>query len=310
MAEKVTINEVGLRDGLQIQAKFVPTEGKLELCQALLDAGVTMFEAVSFVSPKAVPQMATANEVYAGLPEKERINYSALVLNEKGYDRAVEAGVKVVSMALATTEGMNQANIRMSLDQATAVFCKLVGRAKEDGIGSRAYIATAMGCPYEGDVPLETVVELTEKMLDAGAERISIADSIGSGHPGQCQRLFATLIEKWGADIFGAHLHDTRALALTNAWVALREGIREFDSSIGGMGGCPFAPGAAGNLATEDLAFMLNEAGFETGIDVGGLRRAVAVAERLIDQQLGGRITRWWVSQADESAATTAEAAA
>lgn len=309
MGEKVVINEVGIRDGLQIQPKFVDTEGKLELCQALVDAGVTWFEAMSFVSPKAVPQMANATEVYKGLPDQDRINYSALVLNEKGYDRAIEAGAKVVAMALASTDKMNEANIRMSLQTATDVFTKLIGRAKDDGIGTRAYVSTALGCPYEGDVPVETVVDLTAKLLDAGADRISIADTIGSANPAQTQRLFATLVDKWGADIFGAHLHDTRAMALTNAWAALQEGIREFDSSIGGLGGCPFAPGAAGNIATEDLVFMLNESGYETGIEVAKLRRAVIVAERLVGIPLGGRITKWWVSQERKKAAAAAQAA-
>ena len=309
MTARVTINEVGLRDGLQIQPKFVSTEGKLELCQALVDAGVSMFEAASFVSPKAVPQMANAGEVYRALPETDRIAYSALVLNEKGYDRAIEAGAKVVSMALASTDSMNRANINMSLEKATEVFSALTRRARDEGIGTRAYVSTATGCPYEGDVPVETVVDLTAKMLDAGSQRISIADTIGSANPGQCQRLFATLVDKWGADIFGAHLHDTRALALTNAWAALQEGVREFDSSIGGLGGCPFAPGAAGNLATEDLVFMLDEAGYETGIDVAGLRKAVSVAERLVGQPLGGRITKWWVSQERKKARAVAEAA-
>ena len=178
MGEKVVINEVGIRDGLQIQPKFVDTEGKLELCQALLDAGVTWFEAISFVSPKAVPQMANATEVYKGLPDQDRINYSALVLNEKGYDRAMEAGAKVVAFALASTEKMNMANIRMSLPQATDVFTKLIRRAKDEGIGTRAYVSTALGCPYEGDVPVETVVDLTAKMLDAGdSSRRSTSDS-------------------------------------------------------------------------------------------------------------------------------------
>ncbi len=309
MGNNVRINEVGLRDGLQIQPKLVPTEGKLELAQALIDAGVRAFEAVSFVSPKALPQMATAAEVWAGLEMKEEIYYSALVLNEKGYDRAVEAGATVVSLALATTEKMNLANTRMSLETATDVCSKIVRRANDDGLEARAYVSTAMGCPYEGDVPVATVVDLTAKILDAGADRISIADTIGSGNPEQCKRIFAAVVEKWGAEIFGVHLHDTRGFALTNAWVALQAGIREFDSSIGGLGGCPFAPGAKGNVATEDIVFMLEQSGYDTGIDMGGLRRAVGVAERLVGIELGGRITDWWVSQERKCAKEAAEAA-
>ncbi|MSO64874.1 MAG: hydroxymethylglutaryl-CoA lyase [Alphaproteobacteria bacterium] len=309
MADQVLINEVGLRDGLQIQPRYVPTEGKLELCQALINAGVRSFEATSFVHPKAVPQMADADLLFPQLPKAAGVQYSALVLNDKGYERAIAAGARSVAMALASTETMNQKNIRMSLEQATTVFAGIIGRAKKEGIEARAYISTAMACPFEGKVPLKVVMTLADKMVKAGADKIAIADTIGASSPAQCKEVFAAVVKEWGASMVGAHFHDTRALGLTLAWIALQEGVREFDSSIGGLGGCPFAPGASGNLATEDLVFMLNDSGYATGVDVALLRRAVNVAERLTGQKLGGRITAWWLSQERKAAAKAAQAA-
>jgi len=300
MGEKVIINEVGLRDGLQIQPKFVPTEGKLELCQALVDAGVRSFEATSFVSPKAIPQMADSAELFPQLPAKDKVFYSGLLFNEKGYDRAMAAGVKSVAVALASTEKMNMANIRMTLDEAITNLGAIIKRTKQDGLDSRAYVSTALGCPYEGDVPVKVVLDLAAKLAEAGADKIAIADT---------KEVISAVVKEFGADKIIVHFHDTRAMGLTNAWVALEEGAREFDTSIGGLGGCPFAPGAAGNLATEDLVFMLNESGYDTGIDVRGLRKAVAIAERYTGQQLGGRITQWWLSQERKKAAEAAEAA-
>jgi len=309
MGEKVIINEVGLRDGLQIQPKFVPTEGKLELCQALVDAGVRSFEATSFVSPKAIPQMADSAELYPQLPAKDKVYYSGLLFNEKGYERAMAAGVKSVAVALASTEKMNMANIRMTLDEAITNLGALITRAKKDGHDARAYVSTALGCPYEGDVPVKVVLDLAAKLAEAGADKIAIADTIGSAHPQLTKEVISAVVKEFGADKIVVHFHDTRAMGLTNAWVALEEGVREFDTSIGGLGGCPFAPGAAGNLATEDLVFMLNESSYDTGIDVRGLRKAVAIAERHTGQQLGGRITQWWLSQERKKAAEAAQAA-
>ncbi|MCZ6604654.1 MAG: hydroxymethylglutaryl-CoA lyase [Alphaproteobacteria bacterium] len=306
MAEKIVINEVGLRDGLQMQPKFVSTEGKLELARALLDAGVTSFEASSFVSPKAVPQMADASDVFAGLPPRDDVDYWALVPNEKGFDRAVEAGVRNIAVVLSVTDTMNRENINMSVAESAAVFERVLARCQAEGLRSRAYVAVAFVCPFEGVTPVDTVVKWTDVMLSAGAEKVAIADTIGAGTPTQCKDLMSTLVGKWGPERFALHLHDTQAMALTLAWVGAQEGVRTFDSSIGGLGGCPFAPGAAGNVATEDLVFMFESSGFETGIDIGGLRRAVKVAERLTGLELGGRITKYLRSQ-EAKAAQAAE---
>jgi len=303
MVETVQINEVGLRDGLQIQPQFVPTAGKLELCGALIDAGVRKIEATSFVSPKAVPQMADAGELFPALPMRAGVHYSALVPNEKGYERARAAGADTVALVIATTETFNRRNINMSFAEALAVNQAVIARARADGVHARAYISGAFVCPYEGVTPLARLLDLTERLLDAGADEVGIADTIGAGHPKQCQEIFSAIVGRWGAERFSAHFHDTRAMGLVLAWVALQEGIRKLDSSIGGLGGCPFAPGAAGNLATEDLVFMLEQSDYRTGIDVAGLRAAVAIAERLLGRPLGGRITPWWRAQAKKAAA-------
>ncbi len=297
MSDFVTVHEVGLRDGLQNQPRTVPTEGKLRLLDALLDAGLRSVEAASFVSPKAVPQMADADALFARLPARPGVNYEALVPNLRGYERAVAAGVKTVALVLAATDSFNRRNINMSLEEAIGVNEAVIRRAKADGLGARSYLSVVAACPYEGVTPPETVCDLAARMFDAGADELALGDSTGAGNPTQMAYLFETLASRYGPERLAGHFHDTRAMGLTLVWVALQCGIRKFDSSVGGLGGCPFAPGATGNLATEDLVFMLSEAGFETGIDVSGLRRAATLAEELTGQTLGGRITPYLRSQ-------------
>ncbi len=309
MSDTVIVNEVGLRDGLQNQPRLVPVEGKLAILEALIAAGVKSVEATSFVSPKAVPQMADAGELFARLPRDRGVAYAALVPNEKGYERAVEAGAKTIALVLAATETLNRKNINMSLERATEVNIAVIKRAKAEGIEARSYISAAVGCPYEGGVAPEVVFGLTDRMLDAGADEVAIADTIGCGNPAQIKHIFSTLAQRYGPEILSGHFHDTRGMGLTLTWAALECGIRKFDSSIGGLGGCPFAPGASGNLATEDLVFMLNESGFECGIDVTGLRAAVKVAEEQTKQKLGGRVVAWLESQERRKKAAASAAA-
>jgi len=297
MGEHVTVNEVGLRDGPQNQPRIVPVEGKFAMLDTLVTAGVRSFEATSFVSPKAVPQMADASELFGRLPSANGTNYEALVPNMKGYERAVAAGAKTISLILGATDTFNRKNINMSLAETVAVCVAVIERARHDDIKPRAYISCATACPYEGRFSSDVVFELTARMFDAGAHDVIVADSIGAGNPVQITHLFGTLVGRYGAERLAGHFHDTRGLGLALTWAALECGIRTFDSSIGGLGGCPFAPGATGNLATEDLVFMLEESGFETGIDMDGLRAAVAVAEAEVGQSLGGRIMTWYRSQ-------------
>ncbi len=309
MSDKVIINEVGLRDGLQNQPRHVPVKGKLKILDALIDSGVRSVEATSFVSPKAVPQMADAAELYGRLPLDKGVTYQALVPNEKGYERAVASGAKTIALVLASTEQMNVKNIGMSLERATEVNIAVIKRAKREGIIPRSYISTAVGCPYEGDVAPEIVFDLTARMFEAGAAEVAVADTIGSGNPAQVKFIFETLANRYGPDRLAAHFHDTRGLALANTWAALECGIRTFDTSIGGLGGCPFAPGATGNVATEDVVHMVERSGFETGIDVEKLRKAVKIAADYTGQALGGRVLSWIESQERRKQAKASAAA-
>ncbi|MBX9812888.1 MAG: hydroxymethylglutaryl-CoA lyase [Burkholderiales bacterium] len=295
--EFVTVNEVGPRDGLQNQPALIDTAGKLQLIRVLVEAGVRHIEATSFVSPKAVPQMADAAELYAALPARGEVDYSVLVPNLKGYERARAAGAKAVAVVLSATETMNLRNINMTLAQARQVCRDVLGRARTDGVAARAYVAVAFACPYEGPTPAGHVVALADEMFAAGAAEVVVADTIGAASPAQVFDLFKILVSRCGAQRLSGHFHDTRALALANVWAALQAGIRKFDSSVGGLGGCPFAPGASGNLATEDLMLMLSQCGYETGIDVTRLRAAVKVAEGLVGRPLGGRMLPWLESQ-------------
>ncbi len=297
MKEYVRITEVGLRDGLQNQSHPVTTAGKLRLAEALVAAGLRHLETASFVHPKAVPQMADAAEVTAGLPVAEGLDYMALVPNLKGYERAKAAGYRNVAVVISTTDSFNLRNLNMTLAQTEAACRDVIAQARADGIKARAYVSGAFGCPYDGAVAASVVQDIAEAMLEAGATDIAVSDTIGAGNPAQVTRILQPLIKRHGAAPFSLHLHDTRGTALVNAWAGIECGIRHFDASIGGLGGCPFAPGATGNVATEDLVHLLHASGFETGIDFDRLCAAVGVAEDITAQALGGKVLQWRRSQ-------------
>jgi hydroxymethylglutaryl-CoA lyase len=288
VGSEVVVNDVGPRDGLQNDSTAVTPRDRIRLIESLLAAGLKSIEAASFVSPKAVPKMAGANQVFAAL-DQQAAEFSALVPNMKGYELAKAAGARSIAVVLSATETMNQKNINMSLDETISVCKDIVKLSKREGIKPRAYVSVAIECPYEGLVEDRTIVELTDMMFTAGAEEVIIADTIGAGNPAQVKSLFSLLVAEFGAPRLSAHFHDTRAFALANAWQALECGIRKFDASIAGLGGCPFAPGAAGNLATEDLVLMLNQAGFNTGIDIDKLLASVELIKQLVQHPVGGR---------------------
>jgi len=228
--------------------------------------------------------------VNAALPT---LQTSALVPNLKGLERAHAAGAQEIAVVLSATRTMNERNINMDLDDATAVSERTLLEARRLGLRTRAYVAVAFECPFEGKVPLEPVLRLSARMRDAGADRIVIADTIGAAAPGEVKTRMHELVALLGADLLAVHFHDTRGLGAANAWAALEAGVRHFDASVGGIGGCPFAPGAAGNLATEDLVLMAERSGFATGIDLAGLLEAVAFAESVLGRPLGGRSIAW-----------------
>jgi hydroxymethylglutaryl-CoA lyase len=306
--ESVIVNDVGPRDGLQNDPADVAPADRAALVRALVAAGVPAVEVASFVSPKAVPKMAGAAEVVAGL-DLDSADFSALIPNARGYELARAAGVRAVAVVLSATDTMNRKNINMDLDTTIAVCGEIVEQARRDGITGRAYVSVAVACPYEGLVPPSRIVDLTARMFDHGAAEVIVADTIGAANPAQVKSLFGTLVAEFGAARLSAHFHDTRALALANAWQALESGIRRFDASIGGLGGCPFAPGAAGNLATEDLVSLLHQAGFHTGIDLDALLEVVAMVGRLVDHPVGGRALPWLLGQRQGQAGCAAPVA-
>lgn len=308
MAIDVLINEVGPRDGLQSQGKTLTVEQRLQLIEALAVTGrLRAIEAGSFVSPKAVPQMAGTDLLFPQLPLTDQVAYSALVPNMKGYELANAAGARTFNVVLSATETMNQKNIGMSLEQTTAVCADIMQRCKAEGMQGQAYVAVAYSCPFEGETSPAIVRQLSEQMFRAGASKVIIADTIGAANPQQVTDLLRGWINDIGPSRISCHFHDTRGMALANVLAALNEGVREFDSSIGGLGGCPFSPGASGNLATEDLALMLESMGLNTGISARGLVPVVRLAEQLTGVQLGGHAFRWLarqVEQAEEGAKT------
>ncbi len=300
--ERVVVTDVALRDGRQNQPCYVATAGKAAFLRALAAAGVSSVEAASFVSPKAVPQMADAAEVMAEALALAPLRASALAPNLKGLERAIAAGTREIAVVLSCTDTMNLKNINMSLAEASRVSCETLRAAKARGLTTRGYLAVAFECPFEGATPAERVLELGRVLLDAGADEIVVADTIGAAGPAGVQQLLRRLMPHLPIDRLGLHLHDTRGMGVANAYAGLELGIRRFDASVGGLGGCPFAPGASGNVATEDLVLMLEQSGYSTGISLPGLAAAADLAEELLGRPLGGHCMPWLRRQLGASA--------
>lgn len=298
--EKIFITDVSPRDGLQNQKVPVDTQAKLQLICLLAAAGVGSVEATSFVSPKAVPQMADAADLVPLVAtELPALRTSVLVPNLKGLERAHAARAKEIAVVLSATETMNQKNINMSLQQATEISEQTLLAAHALGLRTRAYVAVAFDCPFEGETPLDMVVALSGRMQAAGAGEIVIADTIGSASPGMVKQRLGAIAQAVPLAKLAVHFHDTRGMGVANAWAALEAGVRRFDASVGGIGGCPFAPGAAGNVATEDLVLMAERSGFATGIQINGLLDAIDFAQSQLHQPLGGRAITWLRRQRD-----------
>ena len=271
LPRKVTIWEVGPRDGLQNESALVPTATKVAFIRRLVAAGLPIVEATSFVHPKWVPQLADAAEVMTELGDEGR-DLPVLVPNERGLDRALGLGLKHVAIFGSATETFAQRNLNRSLDEQFAMFEPTVRRARDAGLDVRAYVSMCFGDPWEGDVPIAQVVEVGKRLFDLGASQLSLGDTIGVGTAGHVKDLIRAFgDEGMGTDQLAVHFHDTYGQALANAYSALEEGITTFDASAGGLGGCPYAESATGNLATEDLVWMLNGLGIESGVDLDAL---------------------------------------
>ena len=287
--DSVKVVEVGPRDGLQNEKVTVPTEAKVAFITALGDAGLRTIEAGAFVSPKWVPQMADTAEVYRNIPKDPGVEYPVLVPNMKGLERAIEAGVRSIAIFTAASESFNKRNINMSIDESFVNYAPVAARAMADGIRMRGYVSTAFGCPYEGEVPPEKVLEVVARLLDLGCYEVSVGDTIGVGTPMQVQGVIGMLLQVIPAKRLAMHFHDTRGTALANTLAALEMGISTFDASAGGLGGCPYAPGASGNLATEDLVYMLDGLAIESGVDLNRLVAASSIIAPYLDHPLPGR---------------------
>jgi hydroxymethylglutaryl-CoA lyase len=290
LPDRVDVYEVGLRDGLQSEAVAIDTQGKVDVAIALMDAGLTRIEATSFVSPRRIPQLADGEAMLARLPRRSNVKLSALIPNQKGLERACRAGIGEVAVILSASETFSQRNTNISIAGMLSALEALIPAAREQGLSVRGYLSTVWGCPYEGAVAPDRAVRLAERLIELGCYEVSLGDTIGIATPAETRVLLERFLDRIPAKRIALHLHDTRGMALTNLAVALDMGIRTFDASIGGLGGCPYAPGASGNVATEDLVYMLHGLGIETGTNLTRLCEAACLAERLVQRRLPGRV--------------------
>jgi len=289
---EVSVYEVAPRDGLQNESAQVATHAKVRLIEALVDAGITRIEVGSFVASKWVPQMADADEVFRMIERRPGVTYSGLCPNARGLHRALEADVDEIAVFVSASETHNQKNVNKTIAETLSVFEAVIGPAVAQGLRVRGYVSTMWGCPYEGDVDPKRGLELARRLLGEGCYQVSLGDTIGVGTPLQTHRILELFLSEVPVEQIALHLHDTRGTALANVLVGLQMGVTTFDSSVAGLGGCPFAPGAAGNLATEDLVYTLQGMGIETGIDLDRLWQAGQVAEAIVGRELPGKVHR------------------
>lgn len=278
LPSKVQMVEVGPRDGLQNQKQTIPLEAKLQLIDDLGAAGHTAIEAGSFVNPKWVPQMADSEQVFNGITRRAGVRYCALTPNVQGFERALAVGADEVAIFAAASETFSHKNLNCTIDESLQRYQKLMDEAQQHNIAVRGYLSCVLGCPFEGDISPQTVADVTGKLLDMGCYEVSLGDTIGVGTAGGMERLLTVLLARFKAEEIAVHCHDTYGQALSNILVALQHGIATVDASVAGLGGCPYAPGASGNVATEDVVYMLHGMGIETGLD---LDKLIAAGSRI-----------------------------
>jgi hydroxymethylglutaryl-CoA lyase len=291
-SKRITICEVGTRDGFQIEPEFIPTDRKVEVVNRLSAAGLPRIEVTSFVHPKAVPQLKDAEEVMAQISRRPGTVYAALVPNDKGAVRAVAAGVEKLHTVLSASESHNLANVNMSIADSLTKLEAVARVAQEAGIALQGGISTAFGCPFEGTVPLAALEAIVARLVDAGFAGIGLADTTGMANPAQVRRILEHLRPKFPHIEWTLHTHNTRAMAIPNILAAVDCGVTHFDASIGGLGGCPFAPGATGNVCTEDLVHCLHAMGYDTGIDLDQLIDTAQCVEEIIGRTLPGQVMK------------------
>ena len=288
---EVNLREVGPRDGLQNEAP-VPTAAKIELLDALSQTGVRRIEAVSFVHPRAIPQMADADEVWAGATRSADVSYSALVPNPRGAERALAAGFTELEVVVSASDTHNRKNLNRSTAESLDGIAELIGKVHGAGGTVEVIVSTSFGCPYEGEVPVGRVASVVDRAVADGADRIAFGDTTGMGTPTRVTQLVDTVRSRHADIPLLLHFHNTRGTALANVLAALQLGVTEFDASVGGLGGCPYAPGASGNLASEELVHMLEDMGIATGVDLEALLEAARLAERIVGRELPSAVLR------------------
>jgi hydroxymethylglutaryl-CoA lyase len=288
----VTLYEVGPRDGLQNESRLIPTDNKVQLIDALSDTGLRAIEITSFVNPKWIPQLADAVDVAQRVRRRPGINYSALVPNRQGFDSAVKAGMKEIAVFLSASETHNKKNVNKTIAATLQAFGEVVPPALEQGMRVRAYVSTVYGCPYEGKVDPNKALELCRALRAMGCYQISLGDTIGVANPRQVRDVLSRVLAETPIDAVAVHFHDTRGTALANILVAVEMGITTVDAALGGLGGCPYAPGASGNVATEDVVYMLEEMGVKTGVDLEKLIDCSRLASTLVGHEMPSKYYR------------------
>jgi hydroxymethylglutaryl-CoA lyase len=290
--DHVRIVEVGARDGLQNEKTLLPTDVKIALIDRLSSTGLQAIEATSFVSPKWVPQMADATEVYQGIRKVPGVSYPVLVPNEQGYERARAVGVNEIAVFTAASEAFNRKNINASIDESIERFMPVLERAKTDGVKVRGYVSTVLGCPYQGEVPVSDVVRVARRLHELGCYEVSLGDTIGVGTPAKARAMLHAVAQEVPVGYLAVHFHDTYGQALANILSCLEEGVRVVDSAVSGTGGCPYAKGATGNVASEDVVYMLHGMGLHTGIDLDILVATGAWLAAQLHKETASRVTR------------------
>ncbi len=292
MKPAVRIVEVGARDGLQNEKAIIATADKIELIGRLSATGLQSIEVTSFVSPKWVPQLADASEVFAGIIRRPGVHYPVLVPNETGYERAIAVGVEEIAVFTAASEAFNQKNINASIAESLARFAPVMQRANADGVKVRGYVSTVLGCPYQGEVPVAEVVRVARELHAMGCYEISLGDTIGVGTPGKARAMLKAVAAEVPMAALAVHFHDTYGQALSNILACLEEGVAVVDSAVSGVGGCPYAKGASGNVASEDVVYMLHGLGIDTGIDLDRLAETGRWLSALLGRETGSKVAR------------------
>ncbi|HEU0201928.1 MAG TPA: hydroxymethylglutaryl-CoA lyase [Burkholderiaceae bacterium] len=289
--KRLYIQEVSVRDGFQIEPKFIPTEQKVALINALSRTGLAKIEVTSFTSPKAIPALADAEAVMQRIERVPGVEYAALVPNVRGCERALASKVDEINLVMSASESHNMANLRMTREQSLAQFGEIVRQVGER-VPINASLSTAFGCPFDGDIPDAQVLDLVARFVALGIKRVTLCDTTGMANPAQVERLCAAAVQRWPEIVFTAHFHNTRAMGLANALAALEAGIDRFDASLGGLGGCPFAPGASGNVCTEDMVHMFETMGYRTGVSLDALLEIARGLPALVEHDVPGQVMK------------------